>query len=341
MEDVTEDSGCLERPWTSVLEVPTNNLGSAQYWCSPNGTTFSYREYNGTSCNAKEVSAAGNFSVPFTRNGFTFDCECWESKVFVEAHKFNASDRDGQPGVHLSKADAEQCRGPSESEISMSGSCVGFFDNGTTLDGYRGTTQMRSTRVTCDISTGTVQVEEFADSLDCDITAAVLSTDFKSDQCVVVRNKTMVYSCAVVGGGKKRIQVEFGIDPGSLVFLLAAFFYLCFVVTVVTLMYLYSTGMICKSRRSSAEHEEEEEEEPVKPTEPERPLSSSASRPATVARYEGAEGLTGTTLTGTIGVEAEAKVEDEATLAGAVEGQDAAQAADLVAAEAPAEVPAS
>jgi hypothetical protein len=133
-----------------VRDGKNDSVASAQYWCNANGTVLSFREYNNTDCEAHDAVHVGNYSVPFTRDGYTFDCECWARDVFVESREYNNTlESEAQPwksnkangvppGRHPEHGYQKRpgnpdpkCGGSYDSRLTMSGSCFGYFDNAT------------------------------------------------------------------------------------------------------------------------------------------------------------------------------------------------------------------
>eukprot|EP00614_Pseudopedinella_elastica_P013177 CAMPEP_0172614948 /NCGR_PEP_ID=MMETSP1068-20121228/55727_1 /TAXON_ID=35684 /ORGANISM="Pseudopedinella elastica, Strain CCMP716" /LENGTH=409 /DNA_ID=CAMNT_0013419917 /DNA_START=80 /DNA_END=1306 /DNA_ORIENTATION=- len=263
----------------SELKYPKNftNMSplieSVQYWCNPNGTVLSWREFNSTSCADKDVASQGNASVPFTVQGYTFDCVCLKSNIFVERLVFNETVADVPGKVEKRYPGVGKCGGPSVSTLAMSGTCLGYFDN-VTQDRFSPTwvnknvtrgSRHRSVMMRCSPRGDMVDYMEFQGTLDCDPKNIIYNASFESETCMSVRNETMTFKCEKVGGGglgkTKYKPKQLKVSPDDITFLAICFAYLCFVCVVVSVLGCYLNGYF--EKRAGEDGEAIPEAEPV------------------------------------------------------------------------------
>jgi len=279
-----------ELKYTRIMFKDMNVL-SAQYWCNANGTVMSWREFNTTGCADHSLLDQGNFTVPKTINGYTFDCACLSSNVFAKRRVYNETMSDVPAQTPKRYPGAGKCGGAHVETIAMSGTCMGYFDNATvdpfsseiyaisnqrrsnltnaqlTADqlawlkkNFTNTStrdmQLRSSTMRC-IDDGTsVEYLEFAGTLNCQGSGLVSNATYPVDTCLKIRNETTQFYCDRVGGGglgkTPKVPKTFTVSEDDMIFLGICAAYLVFVTVVVSVLACCLSGFFDKKADDAA-----------------------------------------------------------------------------------------
>jgi len=197
---------------------------SAYYQCDNFGN-LSFITFNDTSCENEIIE--GTMEVPVLLDGLYIDCVCEESGKYIIVENFyNES----------SPIDSKQCI-DSKPDIAqmMSGTCFGYYDD----------LIEKSLYITCD-DNDEAMVLEFNNSLSCSSLKQVGKNNTYSDtDCVIDGKSSWKFSCSGGVASSSKSDTKFTIAADDVIFLLIAFFYLIFVIVLLSVMFCYMTGKIC------------------------------------------------------------------------------------------------